>query len=278
MADIRARHLCGTVALVGCVLLCGCKEQPAPAATTRSAGDTPWHYEGESGPANWGRLDPKFSACSEGRSQSPIDISNPTRGDTPQLRAHFPPADLRIVHHESVADGVNNGHTIQINYAGGETLTLGDAAYRLAQLHFHAPSEHTVDGQQFPMEMHMVHKAADGRLAVIGTLIREGADNGAFATVWSNLPSKKGAETHYPALKIELDPLLPTVRTSYRYDGSLTTPPCSEGVSWIVMATPIELSKEQIAAFTRIVHDNNRPVQPLNGRTIKTDALTITPK
>ena len=252
----------------------------APTAATRPAtpplGAPVWHYEGDTGPSRWSALSPAFAACGEGRSQSPIDIVNPARGETPALKTQFPRAELRIAHHEHIADGINNGHTIQINYAGGDTLAIGDAAYQLAQYHFHGPSEHTVAGKHFPMEMHFVHKSAGGQLAVVAVLIGEGAHNAAFEPVWANLPSAKGVETHYPAVKVDVDALLPTARTSYRYDGSLTTPPCSEGVKWIVMTTPIELSKDQIGAFTSLIHDNNRPLQPLNGRTVLTDSVTMT--
>ena len=241
-----------------------------------AAGDPEWHYEGANGPAQWGRLSPKFAACSDGRSQSPIDIANTTRGATTALRTQFAPAELRIAHHDHIADGINNGHTIQINYAGADALTLGDASYQLAQYHFHSPSEHTVAGKHFPMEMHMVHKSADSRLAVVAVFIAEGRHNKAFDPVWANLPAQKGIETHLSAVKVDVDQLIPAARTSYRYDGSLTTPPCSEGVRWIVMTTPIELSNEQVGAFTRLVKDNNRPVQPLNGRTVLTDAVTVT--
>lgn len=251
----------------------------APASSTRpavpAAGAPVWHYEGAEGPANWGKLSPMFAACGEGKRQSPIDISKPTRGTTAELKTTFPPAALRIAHHEHIADGINNGHTIQINYPAADTLTLGPASYQLVQYHFHSPSEHTVDGKHFPMEMHMVHKSADGKLAVVGVFIAEGADNQAFAPVWANLPQQKGVETHFPAVNVDVDALLPTARTSYRYDGSLTTPPCSEGVSWIIMTTPIQLSSEQVGAFTRLIKDNNRPVQRLNGRTILTDAVSI---
>ena len=125
------------------------------------------------------------------------------------------------------------------------------------------------------MEMHLVHKSADGKLAVVGVFIAEGAHNKSFDPVWANLPAQKGVETHYPPVKVDVDALLPAGGTSYRYDGSLTTPPCSEGVSWIVMRTPIELSSEQVAEFTRLIKDNNRPVQKLNGRTILADAVSI---
>ena len=185
----------------------------------------------------------------------------------------FPPASLRILHQEHVADAINNGHTIQVNYSEGDTLTVGDSAYQLAQYHFHAPSEHTIDGRHFPMEMHMVHTNADGHLAVIGVLIVEGAHNPAFDPIWTNLPAKTGTEHHLEHIKVDVDSLLPVERTTYRYDGSLTTPPCSEGVKWFVMTNPIALSKAQIAAFTVLFPHNVRPVQPLNGRFVHTDKV-----
>ena len=125
------------------------------------------------------------------------------------------------------------------------------------------------------MEMHLVHKSANDKLAVVGVFITEGAHNKSFDPLWGNLPAQKGVETHYQSIKVDTDAILPTTRTSYRYDGSLTTPPCSEGVSWLVMRTPIELSIDQIEAFARIIKDNNRPVQKLNGRTILTDAVSV---
>lgn len=177
-----------------------------------------------------------------------------------------------------MADGINNGHTIQINYAGADTLTIGNDSYALVQYHFHDPSEHTVNGKHSPMEMHLVHQSAAGKLAVVGVLIDEGAHNKAFDPVWANLPKQKGMETHYSAVTVDVDGLLPAVRTSYRYDGSLTTPPCSEGVSWIVMSTPIQLSAAQIGVFMQLIRDNNRPTQPLNGRGVITDAVTVASK
>jgi carbonic anhydrase len=252
-----------------------------PRASTRPsvapvAGDPVWHYEGAEGPEHWGTLSPKFAACGEGRSQSPVDIANAVVGTEPlELKTNLRPGALRIAHHEHVADGINNGHTIQINYEGGDTLTIGNDSYDLVQYHFHNPSEHTVKGRHFPMEMHLVHKAASGKLAVIGVFIEEGAHNAAFDPIWNNLPKQKGVETHYPSVNVDVDKLLPTGRASYRYDGSLTTPPCSEGVRWIVMTTPIQLSADQIKAFTAIIHDNNRPTQPLNGRPVLTEAVTM---
>jgi carbonic anhydrase len=272
------------ITLVGC----GGAPEPTPAAspatpqaTTRPSvapapADPVWHYEGAEGPANWGRLSPKFASCGEGRSQSPVDIANTVVGTEPlELKTNLMPGALKIAHHEHVADGINNGHTIQINYEGGDTLTIGNDSYELVQYHFHNQSEHTVKGKHFPMEMHLVHRAESGKLAVIGVFIEEGVHNAAFDPIWNNLPKQKGVETHYPSVNVDVDRLLPTSRASYRYDGSLTTPPCSEGVRWIVMTTPIQLSAAQIGAFTAIIHDNNRPTQPLNGRPVLTEAVSV---
>jgi len=249
----------------------------APAATRPSVAPAPadpvWHYEGEEGPANWGKLSPKFATCGAGRAQSPIDIVNPASGADPGVTMQFAPAALRIAHHTHVADGINNGHTIQVNYEGGDTLTIGADKFELVQYHFHNRSEHTVKGAHFPMEMHLVHKSAAGKLAVIGVFIESGAHNVAFDPIWGNLPKAKGEETHYPSVQVDVDALLPKNRTSYRYDGSLTTPPCTEGVKWIVMTTPIQLSAGQISEFTALIHDNNRTPQPLNGRAIATDVI-----
>jgi carbonic anhydrase len=247
---------------------------PVPGASTATTADPVWHYEGDEGPAHWGAISAKFAACQSGRAQSPIDIVAPARRETSEAIAlKFAPADLRIVHQEHVADAINNGHTIQVNYSEGDTLTAGGRAYQLVQYHFHAPSEHTVNGKQFPMEMHLVHRDAEGQLAVIGVLISEGAHNAAFDPIWENLPVTKGVEHHLEHVKVDVDALLPQARTTYRYEGSLTTPPCSEGVQWFVMTTPIALSAAQIGAFTALFHGNNRPVQSLNERPVLTDKV-----
>lgn len=255
------------------VLAWGCtrsNQADTPAATAGHEGPH-WSYEGETGPAHWGALSPEWSPCGSGQSQSPIDIDRTMHADLPSMKTQFRPAQLRIIHQPHVADEINNGHTIQVNYTSGDTLRIGDDAFELKQYHFHSPSEHTVGGKHYPMEMHLVHRSAAGALAVIGVFIEEGAHNAAFDPVWSNLPQSKGAETHLENVTVDINQLLPSSTASYRYDGSLTTPPCSEGVKWIVMATPIALSAEQIGAFRALVHGNNRPVQPLNGRAVVTD-------
>jgi carbonic anhydrase len=251
---------------------------PAPQIKTRSvvppSDATLWTYEGEKGPRFWGKLDPDFSLCADGQSQSPIDIAKTSPASLPKLRAKFSPSELRIVHHEHMADEINNGHTIQVNYSEGDTLTVGDTSYELIQFHFHAPSEHTVHGKQYPMEMHFVHKSPSGALAVVGVFIEKGTHNAAFDPIFSNLPTQKGVEAHFKHVQVNVDDLLPHSHKSYRYDGSLTTPPCSEGVKWIVMQSPIHLSAAQIYWFTSRIEGNNRPVQPLHHRVTVTDAVT----
>lgn len=269
------RRLLPLAGLLLAAVACG---RPAQTSTRPSPapreGDPVWHYEGEEGPEHWGDLSPAFAACRDGRSQSPIDIIGAApAGQAPALTLRFPAATLRIAHHEHIADGINNGHTIQVTYDEGDTLMVGDRAYELVQYHFHDPSEHTVGGRRYPMEMHMVHRAADGALAVVAVLIDQGRHNAAFDPVWSNLPRTKGIEAHYEHVAVDVDALLPSVRTSYRYEGSLTTPPCTEGVNWFVLANPIELDATQIGAFASLIHGNSRPVQPLNGRLLLADVV-----
>jgi len=265
---LAARHARGSAA-----------QEPRPASAKTSAVPAPttphWGYGAEHGPAEWGELCPEFSTCGSGRNQSPIDISAATAATLPALATSYQPAQLRIVHHEHQADVVNNGHTVQVNYPGGSTLSVDGQTFTLLQYHFHGPSEHTLDQKHFPMEMHLVHKSAAGELAVIGAFITEGAANAAFEPVWANLPKEKGVEVHLEHVEVDVDALLPQERATYRYDGSLTTPPCSEGVKWFVLANPIALSAEQIAAFRTVIQGNNRPTQPLNGRKIVTDKVAV---
>ena len=268
--------------LVAAATSCGGSPQKSPApetthartqSATSHAQDPHWDYGQEHGPASWADLSPEFIACAEGQHQSPIDFDATAVAETPELRTQYGPATLRIVHHEHEEDVVNTGHSIQVNIAGGDTLMVGGEAFSLVQYHFHSPSEHTVKGQHFPMEMHLVHKSATGRLAVVGVLIAEGAHNAAFEPVWANLPKEKSVETHLEHVQVDVDDLLPAERSTYRNEGSLTTPPCSEGVKWMVFTTPVQLSADQIGAFRAILSGNNRPVQPLNQRKVSVIAV-----
>ncbi len=231
--------------------------------------DPHWGYEGEA--ADWGKLSPKWSVCTKGQNQSPIELDKTSN----EMKANFKPARLKIIQQTPITDAINNGHTIQVNYKEGDTLTIGEEQFQLLQHHFHSPSEHTVRGKHYPMEMHFVHKSADGKLAVIGVFIEKGNHNSAFDSIWSNLPKSKGMKSNFENVAVDISKLLPSAKTTYRYNGSLTTPSCSEDVKWIVMQSPIQLSEKQIQAFQNIINRNNRPVQPLNGRPVVTDSVEI---
>lgn len=195
------------------------------------------------------------------QSQSPIDLANPVLQDVPKLVFHYQPSKVNIV---------NNGYTIQVDYDAGSYMELDGIRYDLLQFHFHTPSEHTVDGEHAEAEVHLVHKNAEGKLAVVGVLIDAGADNPGLKTTCDNLPA-----TTAPVQKLSVDvsatALLPSAQRTYRYAGSLTMPPYTEGVKWNVMVDRIEMSPAQLAALTRIVDRNNRPLHPLGGRTLIKD-------
>ncbi len=242
-------------------------------ATGHGGGPVHWAYGEDDGPASWTALSPDYATCASGREQSPIDIAGATTGEPMHMSKDYKAGSLKIIRQEHVVDVIDNGHTIQVNYDEGSNLHLGEKAYELKQYHFHAPSEHTIERRHFPMEMHLVHQNADGGLAVLGVLIQEGDHNPAFEPVWANLPSAVGEEVHHQLVTVNVDDLLPVGHGTYRYRWSLTTPPCSEGVSWFVALQPIELSTDQIATYTSIFQGNNRPVQPLNNRTVFLDRM-----
>ncbi len=219
-----------------------------------------WGYTGEHGPGNWGGMEPGFSACKLGKMQSPIDIRHPAKSALPAL-------DFEYV--QSGAEIVNNGHTVQVNLVDGGMLNLDGVPYKLVQFHFHTPSEEKVDGKAYPMEAHLVHESADGKLAVVAVLLKEGKANPAFDTVFHSMPKAEGPG--HAIQDLNAADLLPSDRGYFRYVGSLTTPPCSEGVRWQVMKQPVEVSKEQVSAFRKLYHMNARPVQALNGRKVEQD-------
>jgi carbonic anhydrase len=216
-----------------------------------------WTYEGEEGPIHWGELDASYATCGTGQEQSPIDVVSPVEQDLANISFHYQPSAVNIL---------NNGHTVQVNYDAGSYIELDGARYDVLQFHYHAPSEHTVNGEAFPAELHMVHKNADGNLAVVGILLREGADNSAYDPFIDNLPASE-SEAKDAGVTVDAAELLPMEQTTYRYDGSLTTPPCSEGVKWLLMTTPVELSAEQLGKLDELFEANNRPVQLVGERT-----------
>ena len=215
-----------------------------------------WGYRGDIGPAHWGSLDPAFAACARGSEQSPIDLAGAQSRTQPPIELDYAPRSAEIV---------NTGHTIQVNVAAGSGIMVGKVRYELLQFHFHRSSAHTVAGVRFPLELHLVHRSKDGTLAVIGVLYRVGPASEALAPIWDLLPSEPGTAVALPDT-VDVAALLPDRHTTWRYAGSLTTPPCTEGVSWAVMAEPMTLSEAQIEAFSAIDDGNHRPVQPLNDR------------
>ncbi|WP_417318422.1 carbonic anhydrase [Emcibacter sp.] len=217
-----------------------------------------WSYSGHDGPEYWGELSPKFHACSSGRSQSPIDIAR-IGGSTDGIVTNY-----RL----TALDVLNNGHTIQLNYEPGSTLMSEGREYELLQFHFHSPSEHTIEGRHFPLEVHLVHKDDSGKLAVVGVMFREGQENPDLAALWNHMP--ENANTGYVSSDlVNASNLLPSNLSFVRYNGSLTTPPCSEGVRWHVVAEPLEASAAQIDKFLSVVQENNRPIQARNKRLLE---------
>lgn len=218
-----------------------------------------WSYGGDTNPTQWGRLGHDFALCETGRDQSPIDIDDAVVSKPSTLAFNYSSTPLEIV---------NNGHTIQVNYDEGSSVSIDEDEYELLQFHFHTPSEHTQEGVASAMEMHLVHRNEAGDLAVVGVMLQKGEANPAIDTVWANIPAEEGTN-EVEGIMINAADLLPDSIAYYSYAGSLTTPPCSERVRWNVLKEPIQVSEEQIDAFEAIYQVNARPVQPTNGRMIE---------
>jgi carbonic anhydrase len=218
-----------------------------------------WGYEGRGGPQAWGRLKPEFRQCAVGQRQSPIDIRDGIALELEPVQFDYQPSGFSVI---------DNGHTVQVNVAPGNSIEVNGKRYALQQFHFHRPSEERINGRQFEMDTHLVHQDAEGRLAVVAVLLERGAAQPLLQTVWNNLPLEKNEEFAARA-QIDLNQLLPTDRRYFTYMGSLTTPPCSEGVLWLVMQQPVPVSAQQIDIFSRLYPMNARPIQQAAGRMIK---------
>lgn len=220
-------------------------------------GDEPqWGYFGEAGPENWAKLSPSYGACL-GRNQSPVNLANFTEAELAPVKFNYQAGGTEVV---------NDGHTIKVAYAAGSSVRLEGRAFQLKWFHFHAPSENQVEGESFPMEGHLVHADADGNLAIVAVMFTEGEANKALGQAWAEMPQRAG-EKRTLAEPVAAAGLLPADRSYYRFNGSLTTPPCTEGVRWLVMKRPVSASAEQIAKFARTIgHPNNRPIQPTGAR------------
>jgi carbonic anhydrase len=218
------------------------------------AGD--WSYTGETGPEYWYK---EYPICREGKNQSPINL-------TGMFKAELPPLDLE--YNEGGANVINNGHTIQVNYYPGSFLSIDEKKFALRQFHFHAPSENLIEGVSYALEGHFVHENDNGDIAVLAVMYDVGDANADLATLWSVMPENKGGVYEFQQY-INASSLLPSNHEYYRFNGSLTTPPCSEGVLWLVMKDIHHVSQEQVDKFTAVMGGpNNRPVQPLNSRVV----------
>jgi carbonic anhydrase len=234
---------------------------------SRAGAGTAWSYEGATGPANWGSLDPSFAACVDGSVQSPIDIVGATSKAI---------ANPKVAYENSEVIVENNGHTVQANALSGSSITVGGVKSELLQMHFHAPAENMIAGLRAPVDVHFVHRAANGKLTVIGVMLKVGSQPNAGWQPMVRVLRLQNISTASEASEVtttfDWAAMLPKDRRSFRFAGSLTTPGCTEGVSWIVMKQPVLLSAAQIAAFKGAYDNNARPVQPINGRPITSDS------
>ena len=228
-----------------------------PLCSAATAGETHWGYDGNTGPAKWGDLSTDFHTCSIGLEQTPIDLTGAIKAQTDPVDIAYQTMPLKIV---------NNGHTIQVNATPGSRLLVGGTSYELLQFHFHHPSEHLLAGKNFDLECHFVHKAASGALAVVGVFIRPGAANPSLTPIWQAMPNEEGPEKTVAGVIVDTAGLLPQDRDHFHYMGSLTTPPCSEGLTWTVFRSPVEASAEQVRRFAALFPMNARPIQPINRR------------
>jgi carbonic anhydrase len=234
-------------------------QNPKPVSTTWR---TAWSYEGAKGPEHWGDLDPIYAPCKDGREQSPIDIRSAEKADLPDLRFEYKSGPLNII---------NNGYTaVRVDYGhSGDFLVAGDERFELTQFHFHRPSEEYIHGKPYDMVLHLMHAASDGKIAGVAVLLRAGSANSTIQQLWEYMPKTAGKLEEIPGVQVNPARLLPHDTSYYMYRGSQTAPPCTEGLTWFVLKSPMEISTEQIDAFAKLYPHDVRPVQPLNGRAVK---------
>jgi len=238
-----------------------------------SARPVHWSYNEKEGPTHWAELSPVYALCGSGKSQSPIDLLPDASKGASEWKVEYSTTTLQIGHNENVKELVNNGHTIQVTTQEGSSIVYAGKRYQLKQFHFHTPSEHTVNGIHSPMEIHFVHQSNDDSLAVIGVLVDEGMHNSNFDQLIKYLPNAPGEKKTHDSVLINVSIHVPKELHAYHYIGSLTTPPCTENVQWIVLKNPITLDKEQIEAFSSRIKNNSRPTQAMNGRRITIDEI-----
>lgn len=238
------------------------RKKTAPAETTvqtSPAAHIHWGYEGEGAPANWSKLRPDYATCASGKRQSPIDLRDGIRVDLETIKFDYQLSMFRII---------DNGHTVQVSVGPGSSMSVMGRQFELMQMHFHRPAEERINGKAYDMVIHLVHKDMEDHLAVIAILLEKGSENPVIQTLWNNLPLEVNQDLA-PSVPIDLNQLLPENRSYWTYMGSLTTPPCTEDVLWIVFKQPVQISPEQLAIFSRLYRNNARPIQWSNGRVIK---------
>jgi carbonic anhydrase len=271
------------VTIVGAMLVTACDSNAPQTHRSETSESHPaeqghaevhWGYEDENGPARWGAMKAEWEKCSKGRQQSPVDLATPVERDLPAIVVHTLSAHVvEILNQMDVLEELDNGHTVQVNALLPDALQIDGKSYSLQQFHFHSPSEHTVDGEHLPMEIHFVNEAADGSLAVLGVLVRAGAENPPIESLWASLPSGQGGTSKTQLPEAFASNLLSDAESGfYHYTGSLTTPPCTEGVKWMIKKVPTELSEAQIQRFRSIYDHNNRPTNPLYDRELYVDS------
>jgi carbonic anhydrase len=241
-------------AIIGCALMLG-----AATGAQEQHPEHTWDYGQAHGPGHWGELKPEFAPCRDGHHQSPIDIRNPQRADLPPIQFDYKPSPLDII---------DNGHTIMINYRPGSFISVGGKKYALKQFHFHRPSEEKINGKGFEMAIHLVHADEAGKLAVVAVLLEKGEDNPLVHELWSDIPKEKEKEEILSSTQIDAAGLLPADRGYYTFSGSLTTPPCSEDVTWFVLKHPVSVSSAEIEQFSKLYRNDARPTQPLYERVV----------
>ena len=251
-----------TLALAGVAVMVSANEKPVASAEHEIKHHAAhWGYEGETGPSHWGEMSDKFKLCSSGENQSPINIKSQFDVELPPIEFDYSAKATKIL---------NNGHTIQVDIASGSRIHADGKTFELKQFHFHTPSENTIDGQHFPLEAHFVHRSEDKQYAVVAVMFKEGAANPLLERIWEKMPEKaRESVSITPDMGLNYATLQPEDKDYYRFNGSFTTPPCTEGVYWNVFKKPLTASKEQIAKFLKVMHHpNNRDIQNIYARVV----------
>lgn len=253
--------VCTSILMGGCSSILHPISEDVQSSTIKQ--EPAWSYEGETAPHQWANIDKDFAMCAEGVEQSPINIEY-TRNIKEQVSQ-----SIQIKYSKAKFSVENTGHTIQAsNLTSSNYMVIDGEVYKLIQMHFHHPSEHLLNGQSFEMEGHLVHQDDEGKYAVLGFFIKPGEENGVLDEMWSKLPTEISVTNIVLDSAVNLGQLLPKEKRFFQYRGSLTTPPCTEGVQWFVLEHPIEMAQQQIEFFSSIFQQNSRPIQKLNNRKV----------